>query len=215
MFNVCPACGEYSDEKTVDPRGPFAVCPSCGHEHLFRRLPLFVVTGASATGKSTVCLALPQAVAECVALDCDILWRTEFADPRDGYRDFRNVWLRLAKNIGQSGRPVVLCGSAVPEQYEACPERRYFTAIYYLALVCEDDELVRRLTARPGWRDSSQSGFIERMLAFNQWFRSHASTTQPQIAVMDTTRSTVEQTVDRVAGWVRDFLLEDLLKPCG
>jgi hypothetical protein len=32
----------------------------------------------------------------------------------------------------------VLCGSAVPEQYEHCPERRYFTTIHTLALVCDD-----------------------------------------------------------------------------
>ena len=145
MFNVCPNCGEYSDEKTIDPRGPFAVCPSCGHGHPFRQLPLFVVTGASATGKSTVCLALPQAVAECVVLECDILWRSEFAHPENDYREFRDVWLRLAKNIGQAGRSVVLCGSAIPEQYESCPERRYLADIHYLAVVCEDEELVRRL----------------------------------------------------------------------
>jgi hypothetical protein len=40
------------------------------------------------------------------------------ATPEDGYRVYRNVWLRLAKNIGQCGLPVVLCGTAVPDQFD-------------------------------------------------------------------------------------------------
>jgi hypothetical protein len=208
MFNVCPACGEYSDVKAVDPAGPDAICPFCGHRHRFRQLPLFVVTGASATGKSAVCLSLPQAVPECVTLECDVLWRPEFDDSQDGYRDFRNLWLRLAKNIGQSGRPVVLCGSAIPEQYESCPERRYFTVIHYLALVCEDGQLSRRLMARPDWRGTSRPDYVERMLAFNRWFRDHAETVQPPISLLDTTCLSIEQSVGYVATWVHEILRE-------
>lgn len=33
MFNVCPQCGEYSDEKAIDVRGPSAICPACGYAH--------------------------------------------------------------------------------------------------------------------------------------------------------------------------------------
>jgi hypothetical protein len=69
------------------------------------------------------------------------------------------------------GRPVVLCGSAVPEQYERCPERRYFTMIHTLALVCDDDELVRRLQNRRGWRKSSDPQTNADMLAFDRWFK--------------------------------------------
>jgi hypothetical protein len=59
MFNVCPACGEYSVEKGVEQDGPeaVAVCPSCHHAAPFLRLPLFVVTGASGAGKSTLSAA--------------------------------------------------------------------------------------------------------------------------------------------------------------
>ncbi len=58
MFNVCPQCGQYSDEKTIDPQRPFAICPFCHHPHRFVQLPLFVVTGASGAGKSTIGLNL-------------------------------------------------------------------------------------------------------------------------------------------------------------
>ena len=118
MFNVCPHCGLYTDEKAIDPDGPFAICPHCGYRHRFVRLPLFIVTGASGAGKTATCVRLAPQMAECVCLEADIFWRQEFNTPENDYRAFRNLCLRLAKNIGQSGRPVALFGSAVPAQYE-------------------------------------------------------------------------------------------------
>jgi hypothetical protein len=208
MFNVCPSCGKYEEKKDVDLVGPFAICPFCGHQYRFVRLPLFVITGASATGKTTVCLELSRVLPDCVALECDILWRAEFNQPENDYADFRNTWLRVAKNIGQSGRPVVLCGSAVPGQYESCPERRYLAEIHYLAFVCEDGELVRRLRARPEWRGSGDPKTIEAMRAFNRWFVENADLTQPPMTVLDTTRLTVEQSVAQTVRWVGARLTE-------
>ena len=206
MFNVCPLCGQYAEQKTVDPVRALAVCPFCGHGHPFRRLPLFLLTGASATGKTAVCLRLPEALPECVALECDILWRPEFAQPGEGYRDFRNTWLRVAKNVAQAGRPVLLSGSAIPSQYEACPERRYFAQSHYLALVCDAAVLARRLETRPDWRECSDAQMIEHMLAFNQWFINSAERTDPPMAVLDTTQLTVEDVVRTVVAWVRSRL---------
>lgn len=203
MFNVCPNCGVYSEEKPIDPRGPFAICPNCGYAHRFVQLPLFILTGASASGKSTICLELTAETSECVNLECDIFWRAEFDTPEDNYRGFRNLCLRVAKNIGQSGRPVLLCGSAIPEQYESCPERRYFTQTHYLALVSTEEELIQRLQNRPSWRDSSAPGFIEKMLEFNRWLTENALSTQPPMTVLDTTHLSVGQTVERVADWIR------------
>src|SRR5947209_1270400 len=125
MFNVCPKCGEYAVEKEIDLSGPFAICPHCRYAHPFIRQPLFIVTGASGTGKTAICLALVPQLPECVVLESDILWDEAFDTPEDDYHKYREVWLRLATNIGQSGRPVVLFGSAVPDQFEGLPERRY------------------------------------------------------------------------------------------
>ena len=215
MFNVCPSCGLYSEDKTIEPQDDrrglaLAICPHCGYGHPFRRHPLFVLTGASGAGKTAVCLELARAqvagapwAPDCVFLEQDILWRAEFADPENGYRPFRNMWLRVAKNVGQGGRPVFLCGSAVPRQYEACPERRYFAAIHYLALVCDDDLLVERLEAWPGWRRSGDAGFVREMVAFNRWFRENAQHTEPPIALLDNAALSVQECAERVAEWVR------------
>ena len=111
MFNVCHKCGLYRADKVIDPEGPYAICPECGYRHSFRQLPLLMVSGASGAGKSSVCNALLGKVEDAVLLDSDILWRAEFDKPEESYRDFFETWLRLAKNISQAGRPVVLFGA--------------------------------------------------------------------------------------------------------
>jgi hypothetical protein len=205
MFNVCPKCGEYSEEKAIDVRGPFAICPICGFRYRFERLPLFFVTGASGSGKSTLGLELVHGVHECVVMEGDILCRPDFNTPEDGYRTYRNLWLRLAKNISQNGRPVVLLGSAIPEQFECCSERRYFSDLHYLALVTDDHLLEARLRARPTWRRSATADVIARMLEFNRWLREHAATTTPPMSLLDTSHLSVEQSVTQAQAWIHQY----------
>lgn len=205
MFNVCPHCGEYSAEKTIVPLEgdrALAVCPRCGGETPFLRLPHFMVSGASGTGKTTLALHMARVDFSCVHLESDILWRGEFNNPENGYRAYRELWLLMSKNIGQGGRPVVLYGSVVPDQIEPCVERRYFSKVYYLALVCEPDVLAERLRTRPGWRAAGSEEFVSRMLAFNQWFIDHAGKGDPPLEVLDTSRATVDETVQVVREWI-------------
>jgi predicted kinase len=212
MFNVCPGCGEYCVEKTVEPKSAgtaLAICPQCGHGHPFRRQPLFIVTGASGTGKTTVALRLGAVLPECIVLDGDILWCKPFEELEVSDADahpFRSLWLRMAKNVGQAGRPVVLFGSALPEQFEASPERRYFARIHYLTFVCNADVLDQRLHARPAWRKSGMDEVRQDMQNFNRWLQENASTTAPPMAVIDTTSMSIEAAVDSVAQWIRGTL---------
>jgi len=205
MVNVCPNCGEYRTDKVIDPDGPFAVCPVCGFRQPFLRLPLLLVSGASGAGKTAVHAALSGKIRQAVLLDSDILWRPEYDKPGDGYRDFFETWLRLCVNISQSGRPVVLfgAGAGVPDNLEICVERRYLGPLYYLSLVCSDEELERRLRARPAWRKSDQPGFLGDQLAFNRWFKQNAATLTPPVDILDTTGQPLETTAAQVAGWIK------------
>lgn len=202
MFNVCPGCGEYTDVKEIINKPVRAVCPVCGHERQFLSLPLFVITGASGSGKTTAALELITTTHDFVILDQDILWNEAFNEPESDYRAFRNTWLRMVKNIHQAGKPVVLFGSAIPQQYEPCIERRYVSSIHYLALVCEPSELERRLVERPNWRRSGSPDNLERMIDFNRWLSENASKTDPKMTVLDTTRTTVQETVKLIHDWL-------------
>lgn len=205
MMNVCYNCGEYRPDKTIDPAGPYAMCPRCGFKHPFLRPPLLVVGGASGTGKSTVCRALPGTIGEVVLLEGDILWRPEFNKPEEQYREFFETWLRLCKSIAHSGRPVVIfnAGMGVPENLEGRVERRYFSEVYYLAPVCEDDVLTHRLRGRPRWRKSGTPEFVEQQVTFNRWFKKQGRQPEPAIDLIDTTDASVEETAEQVAYWIR------------
>jgi hypothetical protein len=203
MFNVCHHCGLYRADKLIDPSGPYAICPECGHKHPFRQLPLLIVSGASGAGKSSVCRGLLGKFDNVVMLDCDILWRSEFNRPENNPRDFFEMWLRLAKNISQSGRPVVLFGAGmgVPENVEPCVERRYFSDSHYLALVCADEILTQRLRERPAWRGSGDQAYIDTHTQFNRWFRE-GQNGDHSISLIDTTHAPLETTIEQVKTWI-------------
>ena len=204
MINICFNCGQHRADKTIDLEGPYAICPECGHKHPFLRSPLMVISGASGSGKTTICYQLLGKVEDAILLDSDILWRAEFNQPETKYRDFFETWLRVAKNISQSGRPVVIFGAGlgVPQNIEPCVERRYFSEVYYLALVCSEDILEKRLRDRPEWRQSGNTDFIKANIGLNNWFKSRGSDQKPVIDLLDTTEATVQETAIQVASWI-------------
>jgi hypothetical protein len=208
MFNVCPACGQYSNDKEIDAKGPFAVCKECGYRHAFLRLPLLVVTGASGSGKTAVALRLVSTMNNCVCMESDILWRDEFNKAEDDYKEYRNLWLRVAKNIAQNGRAVVLFGSCTPGQFEQCPESRYFSSINYLAVVCSKSQLEQRLQARPDWRKSGSEAVLEGMTEFNQWLIDHAEKSTPRMELLDTSDLTIDQSAGATRLWIERSLRE-------
>ena len=207
MMNVCFQCGMYHADKLIEPSGPFAICPECGYKHPFQQLPLLIVSGASGTGKTTVCQHLLGQVTQAVLLDSDILWRPEFNTPDTNYRDFFETWLRVCKNISQSGRPVVLfaAGVGVPGNIENRIERRYFSKVHYLALVCSDETLSQRLQKRPDWRGTHEPGYVEEHIRFNQWFKAYEG--QFSIKLMDTTNVALEETTRMVASWIHECVM--------
>jgi len=190
-------------DKQISEDGEFAICPFCGHKQQIKRMPLFIISGPSGAGKSTTSSQLFLKEKDYIVLDSDILWSDEFNEPETNYIRFRELWLRLCKNISQIGKPVVLCGCAVPEQFENCIERRYFSDIYYLAVVCEDDVLEKRLREHRNIKDEA---YIKDCVSFNRWLKANADNISPKMQLLDNSRLTIEEAAKLAEEWIYKYI---------
>ena len=95
---------------------------------------------------------------------------------------------------------------AVPENVEPCIERRYFSEIHYLALVCDANELATRLRHRPAWRRSADPEFIKENIDFNRWLLENTKQTEPTVDLVDPTSKSIDETAGEVIEWIRDHL---------
>jgi hypothetical protein len=92
-------------------------CPRCGTEQPLPAYPLFVVTGASGAGKTTVIELLRRRLPECEVFDSDLILHVAEL----GWDTWRNTWLQLAYAISRNGRATVLSGPLVTDQFERLP----------------------------------------------------------------------------------------------
>jgi hypothetical protein len=166
-------------------------CPRCGDTRPLPALPLFVVTGASGTGKSAVVDGLRRRLPACEVFETDLI--LQVADL--GWDRWHDTWLHIAHGIALNGRATVLCGSLQPEQLEPLPARPLVGDIHFCNLDCPDEVLAERLRARPAWR-----GWDERRIAEHQRF---AAALRARIdPTFDTSAGSVEEVADQVAEWV-------------
>ena len=206
MLNICPQCCAYRPDRILDEGSKTMRCPECGATLPLQRLPLFLITGASGVGKSSVCRKLYLQERDYLVMESDIMWCDAFNEPESNYRRYRELWLRMCKNISQGGRPVVLCGCCTPDQFEPCVERRYFTNLYYLALVSDEEQLIRRLQEGRGIHDPA---YIEGSVNFNRWLRNNARTTQPALELLDLTGLDADQGAQAADAWIRAKMHEE------
>lgn len=179
-----------------------AVCGRCGAVSAVRKRQLFMVVGASASGKTTVLPDLIAALPECAVFDVDWLidpmTRASLPDPVD-WASFRATWLAVAHGLAQGGRSTVLLGPFIPENLEGLPERQWITDIRFALLDCADDVRRSRLEARPRWRERN----IDEHLAFAAHLRGPANLDGPTIR---TDLMPPGDVARDLAAWVRSHL---------
>lgn len=166
---------------------------------------LFVITGASCIGKTTASKILFENEKDYIVMECDLLWSDVYNTPEDNYRKFRELWLRICSNISQIGMPVVLSGCAIPEHYEECATRKYFSEIIYISIVTEKDELIRRMKSGRGVTDEN---WINSSVKFNEWLKNNATKTTPNIILIDNTCMNPEETAKRIDEIIRVSMKE-------
>jgi hypothetical protein len=191
----CLACGPQAVLER-DPAAPLLRCASCDAVTAVPALPLFVVTGASGTGKTTVTGPLRRLLPECAVFEGDPINQIAAL----GWDVFEDTWLRIAHEMALNGRPTVLCTSMMPDRLESLPARKLLGPVYFGNLDCPDDVLAARLRARPAWRHTSTEDVIANHQRFAAWLRAHIDPT------WDTSTMTPDELAGRIAAWVRSRL---------
>jgi hypothetical protein len=194
MSLVCPKCGAYAVTNLHHSHNSVR-CGAC--KEIFRAniYPLFVVTGASGTGKTSILPYLRSKLREIVVFDKDLLWN------RCGDQ-FYNNWLRTAYSIAQGGRFTLISGIIMPSDFDTCEDRNLVGAIYYINLFCSDEILEKRLNARPAWRQCSNEWFINEHKLVEQRLLDLSSTHHPPIPSIDTSNTTPNQVAEIIIDWV-------------
>ena len=209
---ICAYCGEWTEppvleQAALDVASPaFIVCPHCHHREPFAQHPLWWIAGSPGSGKSTLVPLLRRELPGCVVFEGEAIdfWRFE-GEPGE-YSSLYNQWLKVAWEVAVNGVPVVFIATALPEQLDACTFRSRFSAIHYLGLVCAEAAQARRLRTRPAWRQSASPEFVARACGFTRQLEEYGRRGDPRVALLDTTDVTPEETVGRIAAWVKELL---------
>ena len=198
MFMTCEKCGERFEDVTNGSSSIGQLKCKCGNIDKYKKLPLFVLTGASGVGKSTVGRYLQRDCSEIVVMESDLLWNEYYNKPETNYREYRETWLKLCKNISQNGKPVLLVGCVVPEQFEQCKQRIYFESINYIALVTSNKMIEEHLFARPSFRNSGNQENVLTHQKFNEWLKENADKTDPEMVLINNECLSIDETVKKV-----------------
>jgi hypothetical protein len=180
----------------MEPRDGHAVCPECGRTDEAALGRLFIVTGASGSGKTAVLAPLARRLrGRCVTFDADLLM--DAAGALSGgqpinWPAFRDAWLAVAHGVAHSGMPTVLLGPFIPGHLQELPARRWTGDIGWLVLDCPDELRRTRISARPPWRSRD----VEEQVEFGRWLRRNIADR------IDTSSGTPEDTAAAVAAWV-------------
>nr|WP_167201886.1 AAA family ATPase [Paenibacillus sp. BK720] len=163
-----------------------------------KKLPLFIVTGSSGSGKTFVITELRRILPNVDVFDIDNLLECGVTDDAK----ILNVWLRVARNIAESGRISIICGTAMPWDVEKCVDYSYFKHVYYLNLHCDDLTREKRLRER-NWTDEmiqDYKNFAKELLEISD------SAFDPPMPTVVTTNNNVEEAVAvQIKAWVLQY----------
>ena len=201
MIGICTNCGNHHWDKEISEDKNRIICKLCNHQWNFKSLPLFILTGCSGVGKTTTAQELLQRETNYIVMDADILYNIMPHETEEDLQKWVEYIMEFSINIMQIGKPLLWTIAGALDKFEATYHRRFFTNIYYLALVCSKEALEKRM--REG-RHITNEDWIRSSIDYNQWFMKDGSLPSGCIDTYDITEKTVSEVADYVDQWVRD-----------
>jgi len=183
----------------------------------------FLVSGAMASGKSTVVKGLPSQLENIICHDYD---EKNVVDEYTRCQQLED-WIQLALTYQQKGQDFLLTSHSPLGELLACPSARKLAGISACLLNCSDPTRIQRIRKRgldPKWPPNQHT------LNWASWHRMHAwdprweqhvivgngpaehsytswtdwkqADERWQVTVIDTTNANIEQTLGMVSAWV-------------
>jgi hypothetical protein len=145
-MHFCTSCEAGMPHRDPVPEQGTAICTRCGTENKIACVPLFVITGGSGSGKTTVTQGLLRKLNPYLVVDADFLSHDRNAfDSWDAFYNFTTiVSLTLARNL----RPIVLVAGVGPSQIEKAKTSSFFSAVHFLVISCDQATQTARLKGR-------------------------------------------------------------------
>lgn len=199
MIAQCVKCGNHKWNKNVE--NDEISCPDCGYRWTFRKLPLFVLTGCSGVGKTTTAHELMISTTDVVVLDADFFYNLMPHETSEDYLQQVEMLEDLSKNIMQSGKPVLWAMAGNLDKLNSVYNRRFFSDVFCLALVCEEDTLRQRMTRGRGIKDE---GWIQSSIQYNNFFKNHSSINDMPFDICDTEGKDLIEVVEEVKKWIAE-----------
>lgn len=162
----------------------------------YKKLPLFIITGASGAGKTTVVPALRGILPDFDVFDIDVI-----SEDVGDWQKLKNIWLKIASDIAESNRMTALCGTMMPWDIEKCDNYNDFSTVYYLNLHCEDESREQRLKER-GWI----TDLIQEHNDFAKWLLENADKAySPPMPTINTTILNPKEVAYKIKEWIKNI----------
>ncbi len=166
-------------------------------------MKLYIITGACGSGKSTMKDALESILdkTKYTCVDCDEVglnwWDYAGTERESKYKDDT-----LARAVEMSGgKDLVFVSCINPMDYiENTIIPRCIESTDFIVLCPADEEIVRRLKARPAERGFTSDEKIEPHVGFNKWFRKNKGKFNMFI-------DNTEQSVDETAKIIGEYIV--------
>ena len=165
------------------------------------KLPLFIVTGASGVGKTTVMHVLRELMPEFVVFSTD---RDNFGTTTEKleYQDRFNLLLHFAHATALSGRGTIICGTFMPWDAKKCDTYDKFSELCFINLHCDDATRNSRLRNREDkamWTDD----MLNQHEQFAQWLLNNAATEyNPPMPTIETTSTPPFDVAEQIKRYV-------------
>ncbi|MCM3782777.1 AAA family ATPase [Neobacillus mesonae] len=159
------------------------------------KTPLFVVTGASCVGKSSVVPYLRSLLPDFDVFDLH-------PEEESSYSPLSlDHLLQVAYQVSLSERGTILVGTLTPETIQESDYRDRFSQIYYINLHCSDDVREHRLREK----GASEAVIRENMQLAHQLLQNEHTLFNPPVTTMDTTSLSLDEVGKLIRKWVNNY----------